>query len=53
VFIGDDPNDEHGFAEVNNCGISIKVGKGKARPLSPARWWQSGAGLVLHCPIDH
>ncbi|TSA17708.1 MAG: trehalose-phosphatase [Betaproteobacteria bacterium] len=29
VFIGDDLNDEHGFAEVNKQdGISIKVGKG-------------------------
>ena len=29
VFIGDDLNDEHGFAEVNRLdGISIKVGKG-------------------------
>jgi trehalose 6-phosphate phosphatase len=31
VFIGDDLNDEHGFAEVNRLqGISIKVGKGKS-----------------------
>lgn len=29
VFIGDDLNDEHGFAEVNRIGgISVKVGKG-------------------------
>lgn len=29
VFIGDDQNDEHGFAEVNRLdGISIKVGSG-------------------------
>ena len=29
VFIGDDLNDEHGFAEVNKLdGISIKVGNG-------------------------
>lgn len=29
VFIGDDLNDEHGFAEVNKLnGVSIKVGKG-------------------------
>ena len=29
VFIGDDLNDEHGFAEVNQRdGVSIKVGKG-------------------------
>ena len=31
VFIGDDLNDEHGFAEVNRLdGISIKVGPGKS-----------------------
>lgn len=31
VFIGDDRNDEHGFAEVNKLdGISIKVGKGSS-----------------------
>jgi len=31
VFIGDDLNDEHGFAEVNKMdGISIKVGKGNS-----------------------
>lgn len=31
VFIGDDSNDEHGFAEVNKLdGISIKVGKGSS-----------------------
>ena len=31
VFIGDDLNDEHGFAEVNKVdGISIKVGKGSS-----------------------
>jgi trehalose 6-phosphate phosphatase len=31
VFIGDDLNDEHGFAEVNKLdGISIKVGKGQS-----------------------
>ncbi|MCJ7838403.1 MAG: trehalose-phosphatase [Burkholderiales bacterium] len=29
VFIGDDRNDEHGFAEVNKLdGVSVKVGKG-------------------------
>lgn len=31
VFIGDDLNDEHGFAEVNRVdGISIKVGTGRS-----------------------
>ena len=39
VFIGDDLNDEHGFAEVNRLGgISIKVGKGQScAQLSSAR----------------
>ena len=31
VFIGDDLNDEHGFAEVNRAGgMSIKVGRGES-----------------------
>jgi trehalose 6-phosphate phosphatase len=31
VFIGDDANDEHGFAEINRSdGISIKVGPGRS-----------------------
>jgi len=31
VFIGDDLNDEHGFAEVNRlAGVSIKVGRGES-----------------------
>ena len=31
VFIGDDANDEHGFAEINRVdGISIKVGPGRS-----------------------
>jgi len=34
VFIGDDQNDEHGFAAVNQAGgISIKVGKGPSCAL--------------------
>ena len=50
VFIGDDLNDEHGFAEVNRLGgISIKVGKGKScahfrlRDVAAVRKWLSEA----------
>lgn len=46
VFIGDDLNDEHGFAEVNKLdGISIKVGKGtscarfRLREVTAVRRW--------------
>jgi len=46
VFIGDDLNDEHGFAEVNKLdGISIKVGKGascarfRLRDVASVRRW--------------
>ena len=46
VFIGDDRNDEHGFAEVNKLdGISIKVGRGKScarfrlRDVAAVRRW--------------
>jgi len=46
VFIGDDRNDEHGFAEVNRLdGISIKVGTGKScarfrlRDVAAVRRW--------------
>ena len=43
VFIGDDLNDEHGFAEVNRVGgISIKVGSGR----SCAGYRLSGVGAV-------
>lgn len=51
VFIGDDLNDEHGFAEVNKLdGISIKVGEGKScarfrlPDVSAVRYW---LGLAL------
>ena len=45
VFIGDDLNDEHGFAEVNKRdGISIKVGKGP----SCARFWLPDVAAVHH-----
>jgi trehalose 6-phosphate phosphatase len=50
VFIGDDLNDEHGFAEVNRLGgISIKVGKGKScaqfrlRDVAAVRKWLNEA----------
>lgn len=45
VFIGDDLNDEHGFAEVNKMdGISIKVGKGN----SCARFRLPNVAAVRH-----
>lgn len=45
VFIGDDLNDEHGFAEVNRLnGISIKVGLGK----SCARYRLTDVDAVRH-----
>ena len=50
VFIGDDLNDEHGFAEVNKLdGISIKVGKGRScarfrlRDVAAVRGWLGDA----------
>ena len=50
VFIGDDLNDEHGFAAVNRCdGISIKVGKGascarfRLSDVAAVRRWLGGA----------
>ncbi|MCR4302611.1 MAG: trehalose-phosphatase [Gallionella sp.] len=50
VFIGDDLNDEHGFAEVNKMdGVSIKVGKGascarfRLPDVAAVRRWLGGA----------
>ena len=50
VFIGDDLNDEHGFAEVNKLdGISIKVGQGRScarfrlRDVAAVRRWLGDA----------
>ena len=50
VFIGDDLNDEHGFAEVNKLdGISIKVGRGgscarfRLRDVAAVRRWLEDA----------
>jgi len=49
VFIGDDLNDEHGFAEVNRlAGVSIKVGSGK----SCARYRLTGVAAVRHWLAD-
>lgn len=49
VFIGDDLNDEHGFAEVNQRdGVSIKVGKGpscaryRLPDVAAVRCWLDG-----------
>lgn len=53
VFIGDDLNDEHGFAEVNRLGgVSIKVGTGascarhRLRNVAAVRRW---LGEALRC----
>lgn len=50
VFVGDDLNDEHGFAEVNKLdGISIKVGKGascarfRLPDVAAVRYWLGDA----------
>jgi trehalose 6-phosphate phosphatase len=50
VFIGDDRNDEHGFAEVNRLdGVSIKVGQGascaryRLRDVAAVRRWLAAA----------
>ena len=50
MFIGDDRNDERGFAEVNKLkGISIKVGKGascarfRLRDVAAVRRWLGNA----------
>lgn len=50
VFIGDDLNDEHGFAEVNRLGgVSIKVGRGascarfRLKDVASVRRWLATA----------
>lgn len=50
VFIGDDANDEHGFAEINRVdGISIRVGPGRScaryrlANVAAVRHWLAGA----------
>jgi len=50
VFIGDDANDEHGFAEINRAdGVSIKVGPGRScarhrlANVAAVRKWLAGA----------
>ena len=61
VFIGDDRNDEHGFAAVNKLkGISIKVGKGascarfRLRDVAAVRRWLGdalkGDAAILRAP---
>jgi trehalose 6-phosphate phosphatase len=56
VFIGDDLNDEHGFAEVNRLdGISIKVGNAascaryRLPDVAAARGWLAGALKGWEC----
>ena len=56
VFIGDDLNDEHGFAEVNKLnGVSIKVGKGgscarfRLRDVAAVRHWLGDAMEGREC----
>jgi len=58
VFIGDDVNDEHGFAEVDRLdGISIKVGKGRScarfrlADVAAARRWLGEALKGKACTI--
>lgn len=58
VFIGDDLNDEHGFAEVNKLnGISIKVGKGgscaryRLPDVAAVRRWLGDALKGNECAI--
>jgi len=58
VFIGDDVNDEHGFAEVNRLdGISIKVGRGRScacfrlADVAAARRWLGEALKGKPCTI--
>jgi trehalose 6-phosphate phosphatase len=58
VFIGDDFNDEHGFAEVNKLdGISIKVGKGpscaryRLPDVTAVRRWLGVALKERECAI--
>jgi trehalose 6-phosphate phosphatase len=58
VFIGDDLNDEHGFAEVNKLdGISIKVGKGRScaryrlPDVAAVRRWLGKALKGYECAI--
>ena len=58
VFVGDDLNDEHGFAEVNKLdGISIKVGKGascarfRLPDVAAVRQWLGNALKGNKCAI--
>lgn len=58
VFIGDDLNDEHGFAEVNKLdGVSIKVGKGSScarfrlADVTAVRRWLGDALKGSECAI--
>ena len=55
VFIGDDLNDEHGFAEVNRLGgVSIKVGRGascarfRLKDVASVRRWLATALKETH-----
>ncbi len=59
VFIGDDFNDEHGFAEVNrHDGVSVKVGRGascaryRLPDVAAVRLWLGGIRRTPLSPVS-